>query len=147
MCQKWASGLSFFTTRGQLLTTYRLARHRFNRRQQHNAKIKPYVQNDLKEGGRGGLIWRQFKEQHILIYGPLNEVARTFVFAQTFEYLLFLYIDVCIIIYFFKKMAYLCTGTLHISCRRNTQYVMLRQVTVHVKGRNGDNWGSPQDHF
>lgn len=42
--------------------------------------------------GRG--LWRQFKEQHILIYGPLNEVAGTIFFAQTLN--IFLYIDVCI---------------------------------------------------
>lgn len=57
--------------------------------------------------GGGGGVWRQFKEQHILIYGPLNEVAGTVFFAQTLNiFFFFLYIDVCVYI---KKMAYLCT--------------------------------------
>ena len=65
---------------------------------QHNEKIKPYVQNGLgRDGGRG--LWRQFEEQHIFIYGPLNEVAGTIFFTNS-EYL-FLYIDVCV--YILKK--------------------------------------------
>lgn len=67
-------------------------------------------------------------------------MAGTF-FCTNSEYL---FIHRCVCVYI-KKMAYLCTDNLHISCRRNTQYVMLRQVTVHVKGRNGDNGGSLQD--
>lgn len=49
-------------------------------------------------GGRrgAGFKWRQFKEQHILIYGPLNEVARTFRFCTNSEYFS-LYIDTFII--------------------------------------------------
>lgn len=59
------------------------------------------------KGGRRrgeGFKWRRFKEQHILIYGPLNEVARTFRFCTNFEYFS-LYIDTFIIylFIFFKK--------------------------------------------
>lgn len=42
-----------------------------------------------------GVIWRQFKEQHILIYGWLNEVAGTFFFCTNFKYL-FTHRCVCI---------------------------------------------------
>lgn len=44
-------------------------------------------------------------------------------------------------VYILKKWHIYVQINLHISCRRNTQYVMLRQVTVHVKGRNGDKVG------
>lgn len=58
---------------------------------------------ELDAGGRGrheaAFKWRRFKEQHILIYGPLNEVARTFRFCTNFEYFS-LYIDTFIIYLF-----------------------------------------------
>lgn len=86
---------------------HRHHQHLHHHHHQHNEKIKPYVQNDLEGRGGGGGVWRQFKEQHILIYGPLNEVAGTVFFAQTLNiFFFFLYIDVCVYI---KKMAYLCT--------------------------------------
>lgn len=92
----------FYTTRGQSvipeslpLSVVQVHHH------QHNEKIKPYVQNDLKGAGSSGNL---FKEQHIVIYGPLNEVVGAFFFAQTLN--IFLYIDVRIFIYiysYFKK--------------------------------------------
>lgn len=57
------------------------------------------------------------------------------------EYLFFFCnIDVYIFIYIKKTHIYINLQITYTSPgRRNTQYIMLQQVIVHVKGRNGDN--------
>lgn len=81
----------FHTTSRVSSSLYGAAQVHHHNHNQHNEKIKPYVQNDL-----GAVVtWRQVEEQHILIYGPLNEVAGT-VFCTNSEYL---FIHRCVYIY------------------------------------------------
>lgn len=68
-------------------------------RKRHRELARTRCRERQGEGEGGAFKWRRFKEQHILIYGPLNEVARTFRFCTNFEYLS-LYIDTFIIYLF-----------------------------------------------